>query len=80
MSLYYCPACGQLYKADSAKYTAFCVRCGMPSPKKGVLIRKSSMRHNVGNWKSFLSKSLHALPVEGFAQLCDVMTNSARLA
>ncbi len=34
MSLYYCPACGQLYKADSAKYTAFCVRCGMPTPKK----------------------------------------------
>ena len=23
MSLYYCPACGQLYRAASAKYTAF---------------------------------------------------------
>ena len=34
MSLYYCPACGQLYKAASAKYTAFCICCGMPTPKK----------------------------------------------
>jgi len=34
MSLYYCPACGQLYKAASAKYTAFCISCGMPTPKK----------------------------------------------
>ena len=32
--LYYCPACGQLYKAASAKYSSFCVRCGMPSPRK----------------------------------------------
>lgn len=34
MSLYYCPACGQLYRAASAKYTAFCIRCGMPTPVK----------------------------------------------
>ena len=34
MSLFYCPACGQLYRAASAKYTAFCVRCGMPTPKR----------------------------------------------
>jgi len=34
MSLYYCPACGQLYKAASAKYTAFCICCGMPTPRK----------------------------------------------
>lgn len=34
MSLYYCPACGQLYRTASAKYTAFCIRCGMPTPKK----------------------------------------------
>ena len=34
MSLYYCPACGQLYKADSAKLRAFCAMCGMPTPKK----------------------------------------------
>ena len=33
-ALYYCPACGQLYRAASAKYTAFCIRCGMPSPKE----------------------------------------------
>lgn len=37
MSLYYCPACGQLYKAGSAKYAAFCIRCGMPSPRKASL-------------------------------------------
>jgi len=37
MSLYYCTACGQLYKADSAKYAAFCIRCGMPTPKKASL-------------------------------------------
>jgi len=34
MSLFYCPACGQLYKAASAKYSSFCIRCGMPSPRK----------------------------------------------
>ena len=34
MNLYYCPACGQLYKAASAKYTSFCIRCGQPTPKK----------------------------------------------
>ena len=34
MSLYYCPACGMLYKAASAKYTNFCICCGMPTPKK----------------------------------------------
>ena len=34
MSLYYCPACGQLYKAASAKYTAFCICCRMPTPRK----------------------------------------------
>ena len=34
MSLYYCPACGQLYKADSAKLRAFCAMCGMPTPRK----------------------------------------------
>ena len=33
-SLYYCPACGQLYRADSAKLRAFCVCCGMPTPRK----------------------------------------------
>jgi len=33
-SLYYCPACGQLYRADSAKLRAFCINCGMPTPKK----------------------------------------------
>lgn len=34
MSLFYCPACGQFYKAAGAKYTAFCICCGMPTPKK----------------------------------------------
>ncbi len=34
MSLFYCPACGQLYKAASAKYSAFCIRCGQPTPRK----------------------------------------------
>ena len=34
MSLYYCPACGQLYRADSAKLRAFCICCGMPTPRK----------------------------------------------
>lgn len=34
MSLFYCPACGQLYRTDSAKLKAFCVCCGMPTPKR----------------------------------------------
>ena len=40
MSLFYCPACGQLYKAASAKYTAFCIRCGMPTPKRASVAQE----------------------------------------
>lgn len=30
----FCPACGHIYKIDSAKLRAFCVMCGMPTPKR----------------------------------------------
>lgn len=30
----FCPACGHVYRTDSAKLKAFCVCCGMPTPKE----------------------------------------------
>ena len=40
MSLYYCPACGYLYRTDSAKMRAFCICCGMPTPKKASPVQE----------------------------------------
>lgn len=40
MSLFYCPACGYLYRTDSAKSVAFCVCCGQPTPKKASVAQE----------------------------------------
>lgn len=56
MSLFYCPVCGQLYRADSVKLSAFCVRCGMPTPKKASEYQErayEAQRHDLLKHRTF---------------------------